>query len=149
MSNKNTVAAWFKTSCSSPQCSHSSSVVSGLHGTTAQSLQLLTAAAFHLELDFCLTKQLQVLIHVGVSTSPCFNESGHKGGCKCPSRKRLTTLVHMFFLVCVALLKTSSDPLCLMGKQHLKTNGKYFQFKGSFEDVTLNQQSESLQLAAH
>ncbi len=35
---------------------------------------------------------------------------------------------------------------CLMLEQHLKINGKNFQFKGSFEDVTLKQQSERLQL---
>lgn len=139
VSNKDMVAAWFKTSCSSP-CALALLVLFQVYTARRQNPSNVTVAGFHLELDFW--------IHVRVSISPRFNESGHKGECKCPGWKRLTTLLHVFFL-CVALWKTSSESLCLMCKQHLKTNGKNFQFKGSFEDVTLNQQSERLQLAAH
>ena len=48
----------------------------------------VTVAGSHLELDFCLSKQLQVLIHVRVSISPCFNEPRHEGESKGPSGKK-------------------------------------------------------------
>lgn len=120
---------------------HSACVVSGIYTAPQQNPSTVTVADFHLELDFCLTKQLQELIHVGVSISPRFNESGPQRECKCPTWKRLTALLHTFSYVWHCGRPHQS--LCLKCKQQLKTSGKYFQFKGSFEDVTLNQQRQT------
>lgn len=57
-------------------------------GYNSRSPSTVTVAGSHLELDFCLSKQLQVLIHVQVSISLCFNESRHKGERKGPSWKK-------------------------------------------------------------
>lgn len=108
MSNKDTVAASFKTSCSSP-CGLTLLVPFQVYTAPQQNPSTVTVADFHLELDFCPTKQLQELIHVGVSISPRFNESGPQRECKCPTWKRLTRFTHIF--LCVALWETSSESL--------------------------------------
>lgn len=86
MSNKDMVAAWFKTSCSSP-CAFTLLVLFQVYTAQLQNPSTVTVASFQLELDFCLTKQLQVLIYVGVSISPCLMSLDPRASVNVQARK--------------------------------------------------------------
>lgn len=79
VSNKDKVAVWFKTRSSSPPCTLATLLSLQVHTVQQKSPSGVTIAGFHLELDFCQSKQPQVSIHVRDSMSACFNEAGHKG----------------------------------------------------------------------